>query len=100
MLLIQPRENLPDCPEVIRRVSSRGESGGSTEVVPIGARGDDLPPLFGFMAESGAESSPLILGNRGALPTAVPVSAGPRIRLARRPAVQHQEAEMNVIDVR
>ncbi len=51
-LLIQPREDLPDGPKVIRRVSGRGESGGSTQVVPIRAGGDDLSPFFGFVAEA------------------------------------------------
>jgi hypothetical protein len=99
-LRIQPREDLLDCPEVIRRVSGRGESGGSAHVVPIRAGGDDHSPFFGFVAETVTQSSPLILGNYGALPTAVPVSAGPRIPFACRPAVQDGEAEMNVIDVR
>src|SRR5262245_27687739 len=49
---IQPREELPDCPEVIRRVSGRGESGGSAQVVPMRAGGDDLSPFFGFVAET------------------------------------------------
>ena len=53
-LPIQPREDLPDCPEVIRRVSGRGESGGSAHVVPIRAGGDDLSPFFGFVAQTGA----------------------------------------------
>ncbi|MGH7496056.1 MAG: hypothetical protein ACREOO_27190 [bacterium] len=52
MLRIQPRQDLPDCPQVIRRVSGRGESGGSAHVVPIRAGGDDFPPLFGFVAET------------------------------------------------
>jgi hypothetical protein len=51
-LPIQPCEDLPDCPEVIRRVSGRGESGGSAHVVPIRAGGDHLSPFFGFVAEA------------------------------------------------
>src|SRR5207247_358091 len=97
---LQRRKDLPDSRDVIGRVSRGGESGGSAHVVPTRARGDDLPPFVGFVAETVAQSSPLILGNRGALPTGVPVGAGPRIRLARRPAVQDGEAETNVIDVR
>ena len=85
---------------MIRRVSGRGESGSSAHVVPIRAGGDHLAPSFGFVAKTVAQSSPLILGDCGALPTAVPVSAGKGIRLARGPAVQYGEAEMNVIDVR
>src|SRR5262249_19156581 len=100
VLPIQPREELSDGPEVVRRVSGRGKSGGSSHVVPIRARSDDLSPFFGFVAETVAEASPLTVGNCGALPTAVPVSAGPGIRLTRRPAVQDGEAEMNVIDMR
>ena len=88
VLPIQRREDLPDGPEVIRRVSGRREGGGSGHVVPIRAGGDDLSPFFGFVAETLAQRSPLIVGHCGALPTAVPVGTGPRIRLARRPAVQ------------
>ena len=51
MLLIQPRHNLPDGPEVISRVRGRGESGGSAHVVPIRAGGDDLSPFFGLVAQ-------------------------------------------------
>jgi hypothetical protein len=52
VLSIQPREDLPDCPEVIRRVSGRGECGGSAHVVPIRAAGHDLSPFFGFVAQA------------------------------------------------
>ena len=52
VLPIQPREDLSDCPEVIRRVSGRGESGGSAHVVPIRAGGDNFSPFFGFVAET------------------------------------------------
>src|SRR5258707_5355869 len=99
MLLIQPRQDLPDGPEMICRMSGGGKSGGSAQVVPMRAHGNDLPPFVGLVAEASAEGSPLIVGNRGTLPTGVPVGAGPRIRLARCPAVQDGEAEMNVIDV-
>jgi len=51
-LPIQPREDLPDCSEVIRRVSGRGESGSSADVVPTRAGGDHLSPFFGFVAET------------------------------------------------
>src|SRR5262249_55653831 len=66
----------------------------------ICAGGDELSPFLGFAAETLAQSSPLIIGNGGALPTAVPVRTGPRIGLTGRPAVQDGEAEMNVIGVR
>ena len=49
---IQPRQDLPDGPEVVRRVSGGGESGGSAQVIPIRASGDDLPPFVGFVAET------------------------------------------------
>ena len=52
VLPIQSRQELPDGPEVIRRVSGRGEGGGSAQVVPIRAAGDDLSPLFGFVAQT------------------------------------------------
>src|SRR5262249_25586862 len=64
-LLIQPRQNLPDGPQVIRRVRGRGESGGGAHVVPVRAGSDDLSPLFGFVAQAVAERSPLIVGNGG-----------------------------------
>jgi len=51
-LPIQPQEDLPHCPEVIRRVSGRGESGSSAHVVPTRASGDDRPPFIGFAAET------------------------------------------------
>src|SRR5260370_39535556 len=100
MLRIHPRKDLPDRPEVICRVSGGGESRGSAHVVPSRARGDDLPPFFGFVPEALPECSPLIVGDRGAPPAGVPVGAGKWIRLARRPAVQDGEAETNVIGVR
>src|SRR5262245_15092483 len=74
-LLAQPRHNLPDGSEVIRRVRGRGEGGRSAHVVPIRAAGDDLSPSFGFVAQAVAERSPPIVGNRSTLPTAVPVGA-------------------------
>src|SRR5262249_29293053 len=40
-----------------------------------------------------------ILGNGGALPTGVPVGAGPGVRLACGPAVEDGEAKLNVIDL-
>jgi hypothetical protein len=49
-------------------VSGGGENGGSAQVVPTRARGDDFPPFVGFVAETVAQSSPLILGNCDALP--------------------------------
>jgi hypothetical protein len=55
MLLSQSRDDLSDGPDVIGRVGGCGKSGSSTQVVPIRARGDDLPPLIGFVAETGAE---------------------------------------------
>src|SRR5262249_55577740 len=51
-LHIQPREDLPDRPEVIRRVSGRGESGGSAHVLPIRTSDDNFSPSFGFVAET------------------------------------------------
>src|SRR5262249_21847361 len=95
----QGSEYLPDCSQVIRSVSGRGESGGSGHFVPIGALGDDLSPLFGLAAKAVAETSPTLLGNNGALPTVVPVGACPGICVACRPAIQNGEAEMNVIDM-
>src|SRR4051812_21067539 len=83
------RKNLPDGTEVIGGVSGRGERGGSAHGVPSLTCGHNLPPLFGLLAEIVAQRSPLFFGNCCALPTGVPVGAGPRIRLARRPAVQH-----------
>ena len=54
MLRAQPRQDLPDGTEVVCRVSGGGESGGSANVLPIRARGDELPPFFGFVAEISA----------------------------------------------
>ena len=51
-LRIQPREDLPDGPEVIRRVSSGRERGRSAHVVPTRASGDDPSPFFCFVAET------------------------------------------------
>ena len=51
MLLIQPRQDLPDGPEMICRMSGGGKSGGSAQVVPMRARGNDLPPFVGLVAE-------------------------------------------------
>ena len=72
----------------------------AADVVPVGAVGDDVSPCFGFAAKTVAQRSPLIVGHGGALPTGVPVGVGPRIRFARRPAVQEREAVVNVIDMR
>ena len=52
VLPIEPREDLPDCPEVIRRVGRRGESGGSAHVVPTRAGSDDLSPFFGLVPQA------------------------------------------------
>src|SRR5207249_2443689 len=93
-LPVQPREDLPDCAEVIRRVGRRGESGGRAHVVPARPRRDDLTPFVSFAAKTVAQGSPLVVGHRGAPPTGVPVGAGPRVRVALGPAVQNGEAKM------
>src|SRR5262245_15688790 len=96
----QPGEDLPDGPEVICRVCGRGEPRRRRQVVPACSGRDDLLPLLGFVAQTVAERSPLLVGHRGALPTGVPVSAGPRVRLARGPAIEDGEAEQKMIGVR
>ena len=61
-----------------QRGITASRAGNDRLIWPIAdARGDDLLPFGGFAAETVAQSSPPILRHRGALPTGVPVGAGP-----------------------
>src|ERR1041385_3839117 len=93
-------QDLSDRAQVIGGVGRRRERRGCAHAIPARACGDHLSPLLCFVPELVAQGIPLLLADCPALPARVPVHAGPGIRLARGPAVERREANLQVIDVR